>query len=434
MELLSLTGVAVGIAILVLGCYKGVQMFLTAVLASIVIIVFSGMPVLEVLNGIWADSLGSFVAEYALVFVGGCLYGQTMADGKGSRSLAVAFANLIRKSKKNQKFICVLFVPVMYMILNYVGVNGFVIVFTILYTARDLYQEIDVPWRFYCYGGAASIAVSFLGGSLYICNLQLAELCGTPLTAAMGLSIVGFAVYCLVFLILAWLDIRKAERRGETFMDTGAPLANRELEKQNGMPEPLPKTRYALISMASVIFCAAAFHVLLGLLAGIFLNFLFFRKYMPQAKKTVTDGITQSFSPILNTAATVGLSSVVAASSGFQMITEALSILPPLYFGPTVIAVVTFITSAQSGAVEAFAPQAIASMRAAGYSAPVIHRILSVAGFTSAGPNSPGVVNSTMLTKLPYKQAVPIYLKMSMLPGIAAMIIMSLCVQCGLFH
>ena len=80
MELLSLTGVAVGIAILVLGCYKGVQMFLTAVLASIVIIVFSGMPVLEVLNGIWADSLGSFVAEYALVFVGGCLYGQTMAD------------------------------------------------------------------------------------------------------------------------------------------------------------------------------------------------------------------------------------------------------------------------------------------------------------------------------------------------------------------
>ena len=433
MEVISLIGIIAGIAFFILCCCKGIQMFLAALLASVIIIVFSGMPALETLTGAWASSAGGFITSYILIFVGGCLYGQTMAAGKGSRSIAVAFANVIRKSKRNQKLICVMFVPVMYMILTFVGINSFVIVFTVLYTARDLYQEIDVPWRLYCYGGACSTATCILGGSLQLVNIQLSEMYGTPLTAEMGLSIVGFAAFCLVFAVLAKFDIRKAERAGETFMDSGAAFANPEIGKKSDEQEDMPSAWYALISMAAVVVCAVTLHVLAGILIGILLNLLFFRKYMTDLNDSITTGITSSFGPALNAAATVGLSTLVATAPGFQIVTNALSNLSPLYFGPTVIALVTFLTAAPPGAVSAFGTQILESMTAAGYSAGVTHRILSASIFACVGPHSPGVVNTTMLARLAYKKAVPVYLKISLIPGVCSLLVMILCVQFGLF-
>ncbi len=433
MELLSLLGILIGITFFIVCCFKGVQIFLSAWLASVIIILFSGMPLLDTLTGAWAGSAGDFIASYILVLAGGCLYGQTLVDGRGSRSMAVAFANAIRKSKRNQKFICVLFVPAMYMLLTFVGVNSFVIVFTVLYTARDLYQEIDVPWRFYCYGGACSTATCYLGGSLQLVNVQLSEMYGTPLTAGMGLSFVGFGVFCLVFVLLAKLDMKKAEKNGETFLTTGAAFASQAVKEESGKEQELPKARYTLFSMAAVVLCAVAFDVLIGLFVGILCNLLFFRKYITDLKSTVATGMTTSYSPALNAAATVALSTLMAEAPGFRIVADALSQLSPLYFGPAVISLVTFLTSAPPGAISAFGPQILESMTAAGYSAAVTHRILSGAVFPCVGPHSVGVVNTTTLAKLPYKKAVPVYLRISLIPGFLGLLAMILCVQFGVF-
>ena len=47
MEVLSLIGIILGILFFIVCCFKGVQMFLSALLASLIIIVFSGMPILS---------------------------------------------------------------------------------------------------------------------------------------------------------------------------------------------------------------------------------------------------------------------------------------------------------------------------------------------------------------------------------------------------
>ena len=433
MEVLSLIGIILGILFFIVCCFKGVQMFLSALLASLIIIVFSGMPILSSLTGEWSQSVGGFIINYILVFVGGCLYGQTMVDGKGSRSMAIAFANFIRKSKKNQKFICVLFVPLMYMILTYVGVNSFVIVFTVLYTARDLYQEINIPWRFYCYGGACSAITCVLPGSLQLVNIQLSEMYGTPLTAAPVLGVIGFVVFILVFLVLARRDIRKAEHTGEGFMDTGAAFANTSAGKGDGEKEELPNALLALISMVAVIICAVAFHVLIGMLVGILLNLIFFKKYITKPKETLAAGVNTSFAPALNGAAAVGLSTLVAIAPGFQIVTGALTNLPILYCGPILISLVTLLTAAPPGAVSAFGPQIMTSMSAVGISSGVTHRLLTASIFTCVGPQSTGVVNTTMLAKIPYRKAVPVYLRMSLIPGVISTLAMILLVQFGIF-
>lgn len=433
MEILSLLGIGIGIGFFIFCCFKGIQMFLAALGASAVIVIFSGMPLLEMLDGVWAESTGGFIRDFILIFVGGCLYGKTLADGGGSRSLAFAFAKLVRRSRKNQKYICVLFVPVMYMLLTYVGVNSFVIVFTVLYTAGELYREIDVPWRFYCYGGASSLAPSLLGGNMQVTNIQLSEMYGTSLTSGMALSVVAFAAYLLTFLVLAKLDITRAERRGEGFMDTGSAFAEMRDREGAAAEENLPKARYSLISMVSVVACAILSEVLIGILVGILLNLLFFRKHYSRLNHTIAEGVTSGFGPALNAAATVGLASLVAAAPGFALVSDAFSALPPAYSGLAVVLLMTFLTASATGAISAFGPGILASMTAAGYSAAVTHRLLCMTVVTSTCPHSPGVVNSVMLAKIPYRKALPVYLKMSLIPGFFALAATLLCVQNGIF-
>ena len=431
MEILSLVGIILGILFFIFCCFRGIQLFLSALLASLIIILFSGMPVLDTLTGIWSESVGGFITNYILVIVAGCLYGQTMVDGKGSRCMTVVFAGFIRKSKKNQKFIAVLFVPAIYMLLTYVGVSGFVIVFTVLYTARDLYQELNIPWRFYCYGGACSVISCILPGSLQLTNIQLSEMFGTSLTAAPLLGGIGFAAFIVVFLLLVKRDIRQAERTGETFMDTGSAFANPDIGKDTG-EEELPNALLALISMAAVTICAMLFHVLIGMLAGILLNLIFFRKYITKPKETLAAGVNASFGPSLNGATAVGLSGLIAAVPGFSIITNALSSLPALCAGPLLIALVSFLTTAPQGALSAFGPQILSSMGAAGFSPVVTHRLLTAATLSSVGPQATGVVNTTTLAKIPYRKAVAVYLRMSLIPGLAAVLVMILAIQFGI--
>ena len=40
---------------------------------------------------------------------------------------------------------------------------------------------------------------------------------------------------------------------------------------------------------------------------------------------------------------------------------------------------------------------------------------------------------ATMLARLAYKKAVPVYLKISLIPGVCSLLVMILCVQFGLF-
>ena len=85
-----------------------------------------------------------------------------MSDGGNAKKIALSLSGLIKKSKNNQKFFCVLLVPVLYFILCYVGISGFVVVFTVLPIAKTIYEETDTPWRLYCCAGAQTVSAAYL--------------------------------------------------------------------------------------------------------------------------------------------------------------------------------------------------------------------------------------------------------------------------------
>lgn len=434
MNLLSLLGIALGITCFIVCAFKGINLFLSALLSSVVIMILSGMPVLDSISTIWMGAMANFLRGIMLIFIFSSLFGKTMADGKASRSLAVAFANLVKKSNpKNQKLLAMMFVPVMYGVLSIAGISGFVIVFTVLVMARDLFQEIDVPWRFYCYGGASSVVTLVLGGSLQLANIMLSEMLSTPLTSALVLSIIGFVVGYLTVVIMAKMDLAKAEKNGEGFMTTGAAFKNEAIGQNKDVKEDLPSVGLSIIPMLTVIIIAAVFNqVIIALSIGIILNVVLFRKYITKLNATVSEGVISGFAPVINVAATVAITAVISAAPGFTIVNDVFNQLPPLYGGIGLLAFISFLTASPTGALPTIGPGVFERMVASGVPNTVAHRFMATSVFTCVGPHSPGVVNTTALAKIDYKNAVVIYLKVSMIPGAVALLAMIICYNIGI--
>lgn len=434
MEFLSLLGIVLGITCFVVCIFKGINLFLSAIISSIIIMLLSGMPVMSSIHSVWVYSLGEFLKSTILIFVLSSLFGKTMADGRISRSLAVACAKLIRKSKpQNQKLLTLLFVPMMYILLNIIGVSGYVIVFTVLVMARDLFQELDVPWKFYSYGGSAAVISFGVGGSLQITNIMVSEQFGTPLTSAMVLSLIGFFAGCLSIFIMAKLDLAKAQKNGEGFMPTGKDFRNEDLVGGSEVKEELPPVLLSLIPMVTVFVTASVFNqVIIALVIGILLNIVLSHKYITDLNTTVSEGIVSGFVPVINVAATAAITAVISATPGFAIISDFFYQLPPLYGGIGLLALLGFLTASPTGPLPAVGPEIFGRMVSSGIPETVAHRFISASLFTCAGPHNPGVINTIGLAKLEFKKAVLIYIKVSLVSGAVQVLTMFFCYSIGI--
>lgn len=432
MELLSLTGVVLGIALFMALAFKGINILLSALASSVLIAVLSSMPVLPTITDTWSTAFSSFLKGYFLIFVLSSLFGKTMGDGKASRSIAMSFSRLVLKSKKHKKLFALLFVPIMYSVLSYAGVSGYVIVFTVLFIGRDLYQECDIPWRFYCYGGASTIGTAILGGNLQITNILLSDLFKTGLTAAMLLSVIGALTFYITLIILVVFDLRKSEKAGEHFADSGAGILSSEVHDSK---EELPNILLSFVPMIAVVFISVAFsQVIIGLLVGTLLNIILFRKYMGPVKESVAAGINNGIAPVINLAATVGLSSILAMSPGFGLVTNLFGKLPPVMGGVSLIALFSFLVASNTAAYPAFGERVFQNMVDSGVTAGAAHRVMAASIFTCVGPHSPATVNLAALAKMEYKKAAWMLFKATIVPGFVALTVMCICIRLGLMR
>ena len=166
MEIVSLIGIAAGLVLFIFCCAKGVNLVVSGFLGALVIIVTSGNPILEGITSTWAAGFSGFIKSYFLIFILGALFGKTLSASGGAKRIAIAVYHLCGKSKKNARFLAALFVPIMYAILSYVGVSGFVIVYTVMDIAIEVFRRNNLPWRMYCYGGATCLFTMMIPGNL----------------------------------------------------------------------------------------------------------------------------------------------------------------------------------------------------------------------------------------------------------------------------
>lgn len=122
-------------------------------------------------------------------------------------------------------------VPVLYFILCYVGISGFVVVFTVLPIAKTIYEETDTPWRLYCCAGAQTVSAAYLAGSIQAGNVYATDICGTTTMAGWKLSVISVVVFWAVSLMFLWIMLKVTQKKGEAFLPSGEGIRMANLDE-----------------------------------------------------------------------------------------------------------------------------------------------------------------------------------------------------------
>ncbi|HFI0463542.1 TPA: hypothetical protein ACGO1T_000385 [Streptococcus suis] len=436
MEVVSLIGILAAILIFIYLCVKGFNLVLSALLAAFIILVTSGMPMLEVVKTAWAPGFASFIQNFFLIFVAGAIFGRLLNDGGASKSIAMGIYQAISKLKRNQKFWAVAFVPLMYAILSYVGVSGLVIVYTVIDVSAELFKKFNIPWRLYTNGGSAVVGTLFLGGALQLTNITPSQFTGQPITAAMGLSIICALVFYAYQAFFIMYDLKVAEKRGEGFDETGAVFYQSMTAGGVDSDEDLPPVGLSVIPIVLMVFLAGVLKVdvLYAIIIACLVCVLLFFKRYKSLNTTITNALVSSYAPIFGVAATSAIGSVIKVVPGFGLVTAGLDSFDPLIKGVALIALVSFITATGAGAINSFGAEVHTIFtQQAGLSAAVSHRLMTLASVTSISAHSPGVNNAMALAKLEYKKGIIVYLRTGFLGGILALVVAIILIKLGIF-
>ena len=435
MEVMSFTGIVLGLVVFIYMCVKKYNMFLTAVVGASIMILFSGMDYIPALTGKYMGGVAGFLQNFILLFALSALYGKVMEDSGAVRRIALALAGATKKSRKNQKFLTVCILPLFYVVLGYAGISGFVVVFTVVALGRELFQECDIPWKYYCYGSAGNIANGVIAGNLQPHNLQVCNnVFHVSLSSAALMSFVFAIVQLGALALLIYMDIKKSERRGEGFLPSGSEILKLQLAAPRPVEE-LPGLFISVLPLVVTVGCIVAFglNVLLTLGLSILLCFVFYWKKLKKPVETLNAGVAAAMMPVIMVAAAAGLASIIAAAPGFAIISGGLNALPPMYSGIGLVIAVTLFTANPVPVFTAFPDLLVQKFTEAGLSAATSARLALCAGITPCPPWNAGVINAVALTRIDFRDAAWYYFKSSFFSGLAGLVVVVILVQCGVF-
>ena len=427
MNYLSLLGIVVGIGLFIFMAVKRLPMYISAVVAAVVVAMFSMVNPYTALTTWFMSGAAGFFKGYFLLFLASSLYGKLLDVSGCAKRIAVSMGKLTGKSK-DSGFWAVMTLFVFYLILSYIGVNGFVVAFAAVCVGRELFVASDVPWRLYPFGSSGMMIGMVLAGSYSTANLVTTQSFGVPTTAAAGFSLVFALLYALAYAVLVKVELRSARKHGEGFLPSGARIAEANVaidEKQ------LPCLRNAVLCLLVpivIIFTLrlpADLSLFLAIVVCVVLNF----KHIPKLMDVIIEGVGGGVVPVVGGCAAFGVAAVIQNTGGFSALEGLLKHLPGVL--PATILSVGMSISIISGYT--FSAQYAAWLLPLGISAETAARLMAMATFASTMPHSPGVVNGVALTRLEYKSAIRSYLKGAMIPGLFALSICVVLVSFGVF-
>lgn len=436
MEIISFIGLIVGISVFILMLTKSYNLVLAGVIGAIIISATSGMGIMTLMTVNWAAGFAGFLKNYFIIFVLGSLFGRMLNDGGGAKRIAIGLLRVFTKMKGDPRFWAAAFVPALYGLLSYVGVSGYVVIYTVIDIAVELFVRLDVPWRLYTNGGTSSMGIAFAPASLSIINIAPIAIIGTSnVSSAPIMGIVATAMFYLTMAFWIKYDLKQADKRGEGFMKTGSAYVEGKTFKNINDEDmsKLPTLWQAVIPMVVMIVLAGVFkvNVIIAELVGIILCAVTMFKFYGDFKESVGGGLSQAYTPIIGVAATSAIGSLIKVVPGFKVIAGALGFLPGIYEGIALISVITWISASGAAAMSSFGQQVFEVFTENGLSADVSHRLMVVSSFTGVPFHSSGVNNAIAVAKLEYKYGIICYIRNGLTGGFLALLAIILMIKFG---
>lgn len=320
MEIISVIGMVLGVAVLIYLTFKGVNGFVASLVGSIIVIVSSGLPFWGTLTGTYAASLGSTFGSSLFLFTIGSAYSELMKKSGAAESIAnFLFAFLGVKATVAGTLIITF-------LLAYGGVNAFIIIFAVYPVAVPMFRKANVSKllmpAIFLYG-AVVLNVVTPGAPSMLC-IALSEKLGVTTFAAPTMAIVllvvafGFGIF-----YFTWAS-NSLRARGIGFV---ASESDAELIAGSTSGKELPPIHLAILPyiviivlklvLANSMSASDGINTAMGVGAIVLIitNYKYLKGHIVQDLVT---GFTSSINPLLLTAALMGFASVVNACAGFQ--------------------------------------------------------------------------------------------------------------------
>lgn len=320
MEIISVIGMVLGVAVLIYLTFKGVNGFVASLVGSVIVIVSSGLPFWGTLTGTYAASLGSTFGSHLFLFTIGSAYSELMKKSGAAESIAnFLFAFLGVKATVAGTLIITF-------LLAYGGVNAFIIIFAVYPVAVPMFRKANVSKllmpAIFLYG-AVVLNVVTPGAPSMLC-IALSEKLGVTTFAAPTMAIVllvvafGFGIF-----YFTWAS-NSLRARGIGFV---ASESDAELIAGSTSGKELPPIHLAILPyiviivlklvLANSMSASDGINTAMGVGAIVLIitNYKYLKGHIVQDLVT---GFTSSINPLLLTAALMGFASVVNACAGFQ--------------------------------------------------------------------------------------------------------------------
>lgn len=414
MELVSLFSIIAAVIVFIILVYRGTVVVIAATLASIIIILGSGMgDIMTALLEVYMPGMVSFAKSYLLLFCLSALFGRLVADSGAAYSIAAKVTRVADRIKdpKWRNFSIAMVMPIVGMILAASGISMYVIAFTLVAIAKPLFKANDLPWHFYAFitFGTGTMTFCILPGLPTTDNLIPMEYLGTTPMAGAAIGIIcGVAMFIMMALYIKW-QTGKALAKGEGYLPSGAWVDEWDIDKSvEGRKE-----HSLLVSLIPIIAPLILLNVFglkaePALLGGCIITFILFYKDIKAAgslKDTLNNGFTSAILPLIGVCAATGFGKVIVAAPGFNFFTDLMARIP----GPEILQMIVaswllcFLMGTSAGAQPTIMDLYADKMLAAGYDPGFIHRISAMATMSGAAPHGGSITNNLTVPRVGHK-------------------------------
>ncbi len=396
---MSLIGIVVAMAFVVVSMFKGLKPLLAGVICSFIICIFCGVGYEEGIATEYAASFATSVRQNLMTFVSCSVLSKVMLTTGSAKVIADGISRVINPKHTPISLFLICFV----LRLGGMSVGAYMMTFAIgLYICKkaDYSEDILLACVVGCCYTVATFAPMFPSPT----NALLQNAFGTSSTAGMLSGMVTtVAVTILVIAYQEWICLRW-KKRGRTFK------ADYMIERTTGKSDSDTKDPKFIIALIPVVVVFVFYNIFsmsasaamfLGAFACILANFKAFapKKWLADVTAGAYDGIT----PIVALAAMAGIGGAITVSPLYTWLGNAIGGaggIDPLIASAGITSLFAgLLGSANAGisaCTEILMPAINASVSAGQYSFEAFHRMIACAAAPwSALPHN-GAINSMM--------------------------------------
>jgi len=315
MVYLSGIGCILALMLMIVLAYKGVTPIAFSVFVSIIVCIFSGLPIVDTLLKGYAVTTGNFVANYLLLLASGAVLGRIYQDTGAGGSIADSLSKVFGEKRP------FLTIMVTCAIMSFSGISGFVLIFAIYPVAIELLKRANISRHLLpaAFTGVCWCAANTAPGSPQLLNVVPSNALGTSTIAGWQSGVpCAVAMFILSYFYLKYAA-KKMAAQGITFETDDK--ENFSFPVTDGKRPPIVLA-FIPIVLVAVLYIAVGFSAEKAVLIGDLAAFILMFRYLDLRGwgTAFSEGAHDSIEAVMGTAVIVGFGGVVSATPFYSSI------------------------------------------------------------------------------------------------------------------